>query len=66
VVELETQNLDAMLEIDSLKASRVVSNDVDCFDYSAYLADFSALRDKHASTCDELDMIRVQVAELES
>jgi hypothetical protein len=32
VAELETHNLDAKLEIDSLKASPVVSNDVDCAD----------------------------------
>jgi hypothetical protein len=30
VAELETQNLDAKLEIDSLKASPVVSDDVEC------------------------------------
>jgi hypothetical protein len=32
VAELETQNLDAKLEIYSLKASPVVSDDVDCVD----------------------------------
>jgi hypothetical protein len=32
VAELETQNLDAKLEIDSLKASPVVSDDVECAD----------------------------------
>jgi hypothetical protein len=30
VDELKTQNLDAKLEIDSLKASRVVSGEVEC------------------------------------
>jgi hypothetical protein len=34
VAELETQNLDAKLEIDSLKASHVVSDDVDYVDCS--------------------------------
>jgi hypothetical protein len=63
VAELETQNLDAKLEIDSLKASRVVSNDVDC---SVYLADLTSLKDKHASTCDELDVLRVEASELKS
>jgi Pyruvate/2-oxoacid:ferredoxin oxidoreductase delta subunit len=66
VVELETQNLDAKLEIDSLKASPVVCNDVDCVDCSVYLADLTILKDKHASTCDELDVLRVEVAELKS
>jgi chromosome segregation ATPase len=66
VAELETQNLGAKLEIDSLKASPVVSNDVDCVDCSVYLADLASLNDKHASVCDELDMLRVEVAELKS
>jgi hypothetical protein len=64
MVELETQNLDAKLEIDSLKASPVVSDDVDYVDCSMYLAGFASLKDKHASTCDELDVLRVAVAEL--
>jgi DNA repair exonuclease SbcCD ATPase subunit len=65
VAELETQNLDAKHEIDSLKASPVVSDD-DCVDCSVYLVDLISLKDKHASTCDELDVLRVEVAELKS
>jgi hypothetical protein len=49
VAELETQNLDAKLEIDSLKASPVVSDNVDCVDYFVYLANLVSLKDKHAS-----------------
>jgi hypothetical protein len=66
VAELETQNLDAKLEIDSLKASPVVSDEIDCCDCSVYLTDLTSLKDKHASTCDELDVLRVEVAELKS
>jgi hypothetical protein len=66
VAELETQNLDAKLEIDSFKASHVVSNDVYCVDCSLYLADLASLKDKHACICDELDVLRVEVAELKS
>jgi hypothetical protein len=44
----------------------VVSGDVDCVDCSVYLADLTSLNDKHASTCDELDVLRVEVAELKS
>jgi hypothetical protein len=33
-----------MLEIDSLKASLVVSNEVDCADCSIFLADLAFLR----------------------
>jgi hypothetical protein len=64
VAELETQNLDAKLEIDALKASPVVSDDVDCVACSLYLADLASLKDKHASVSDELDVLRVEVTEL--
>jgi hypothetical protein len=66
VVELETQNLDAKLEIDSLKALPMVSDEIDCCDCSVYLVDLTSLKDKHASTCDELYVLRVEVAELKS
>jgi hypothetical protein len=66
VAELETQNLDAKLEIDSLKAPPFVSNEVDYGDCSTFLADLTALKEKHASKCEELDVLRVEVAELKS
>jgi hypothetical protein len=66
VVELETQVLDGKLEIDSLKASPVVSDEVDCVDCSVFLADLTALREKHASKCEELDVLRVALTELQS
>jgi hypothetical protein len=66
VAELETQNLDAKLEIDSLKASPVVSDEIDSYDCSVYIADLTALKDKNASTCDELYELRVEVVELKS
>jgi hypothetical protein len=66
VAELETQNLDAKLEIDSLKASPVVSDDVECADCSIFLADLALFKEKHASKCEELDVLRVEVDELNS
>jgi DNA repair exonuclease SbcCD ATPase subunit len=66
VAELETQVLDGKLEIDSLKASPVVSDDVDCVVCSVFLADLSALREKHASKCEELAVLRVELSELQS
>jgi hypothetical protein len=66
VAELETQVLDSKLEIDSLKASPVVSDDVDCADCSIFLADVALFKEKHASKCEELDVLRVEVAELKS
>jgi hypothetical protein len=66
VAELETQNLDAKLEIDSLKASPVVSDEVECADCPIFLADLAMFKEKHASKCEELDLLRVEVAELKS
>jgi hypothetical protein len=66
VAELETQNLDAKLEIDSLKASPIVSDEVECADCSIFLTDLALFKEKHASKCEELDVLRVQVVELKS
>jgi sulfur relay (sulfurtransferase) complex TusBCD TusD component (DsrE family) len=66
VAELETQNLDAKLEIDSLKASPVVSDEIDCADRSIFLADLTVFKDKYASKCEELDVLKAEVAELKS
>jgi hypothetical protein len=66
VAELEAQNLDAKLEIDSLKASPVVSNEVECADCPIFLVDLALFMEKHASKCEELDVLRVEVAELKS
>jgi predicted nucleic acid-binding Zn-ribbon protein len=66
VAELETQVLDSKLEIDSLKASRVVSDEVDCADYSIFIADLAFFKENHASKCEELYVLRVEVAELKS
>jgi hypothetical protein len=66
VAELETQVLDSKLEIDSLKASFVVSDEIDCVDCSIFLVDFTDLREKYASKCEELDVLRVELAELQS
>jgi hypothetical protein len=66
VAELETQNLDAKLETDSLKASPVVSDEVECADCPIFLADLALFKEKHAFKCEELDVLRVEVVELKS
>jgi hypothetical protein len=66
VAELETQNLDAKLEIDSLMASPIVSDEVECADCLIFLADLAMFKEKHASKCEELDVLRVEAAELKS
>jgi hypothetical protein len=66
VAELETQNLDAKLEIDLLKASPVVSDEVECANCPIFLAHLVMFKEKHASKCEELDVLRVEVAELKS
>jgi hypothetical protein len=49
VAELETQNLNGKLEIVSLKASPVVSDEVECVDCPIFLADLSMFKEKQAS-----------------
>jgi hypothetical protein len=66
VAELETQVLDSKLEIDSLKASHVVSDDVECADCSIFLANLALFKENHVSKCEELHVLRVEVAELKS
>jgi phosphoribosylaminoimidazole-succinocarboxamide synthase len=66
VAELETQNLDAKLEIDSSKASPVISDEVECADCPIFLADHSMFNKKHASMCEEQDVLRVEVTELKA
>jgi hypothetical protein len=66
VAELVTQVLDSKLEIDSLKASPIVSDEIDCANCSSFLADLTDLREKYASKCEELDVLRVELAELQS
>jgi hypothetical protein len=56
VAELETQVFDSKLEFDSLKASHVVSDEIDCADCSVFLADLTDLREKYAYQCEELDV----------
>jgi hypothetical protein len=66
VAVLETQNLDAKLEMDSMKASPVVSDEVDCADCPIFLAHLALFKQNHASKCEELDVLRFEVAELKS
>jgi regulator of replication initiation timing len=66
VAELETHVLYGKLEIDSLKVSPIVSDEADCADCFVFLADLTALREKHASKCEELHVLRVELAELQS
>jgi hypothetical protein len=60
VADLETQNLDAKLEIDSLKASPIVFDEVECAHFPIFLADLALFKEKHTSKCEELDVLRVK------
>jgi hypothetical protein len=66
VAEQETENLDAKLEIDSLKGSPIASNEVECVDCPIFLADHAMFKERHASKYEELDVLRVEVVELKS
>jgi hypothetical protein len=43
----------------------VVSDQIDCC-HCSVLADITSLKDKHASTCEQLDVLRVEVVEHKS
>jgi hypothetical protein len=58
--------LDAKLEFDSLKAFPIVSDEVESADCPIFLADLAMFKEKHASKCEKLDVLRVEVAELKS
>jgi hypothetical protein len=58
--------LDAKLKIVSLKASPLVFDEVECADCPIFLADLALFKEKHASKFEELDLLRVEVAELKS
>jgi hypothetical protein len=58
--------LGAKLEIDSLKASPIVFDEVECAYCPIFLADLALFKEKHASKCEELDVFRVEVAELKA
>jgi hypothetical protein len=66
VANLETQVLDSKLEIDSLKASPIVFDETNCADCSIFHADLALFKEKHASKCDELDVLRVEMVELKA
>jgi hypothetical protein len=44
----------------------MVSDEIDSADCSVLLVDFTTLREKHASKCEERDVLRVELAELQS
>ena len=45
VTELESNLLDAKLEIDSLKAAPIVTDEIDCADCNVFLADLTTLKE---------------------
>jgi hypothetical protein len=66
--ELRASLEDARTRVAKLEtqASPVVSDEVDCADCSIFLADLALFKEEHASKCEELDVLRVEVAELKS
>ena len=66
VAELESLLVDARNEIAALKSAHVMSDEIDCCDCSVFLVDLTALKEKHASTLEELDVVRIECDELKS
>jgi hypothetical protein len=66
VVELESLLVDARAQIDSLKFAPVVTNELECTNYSTFLGEFTVLKEKYASKVEELDVLRVELDEMKS
>ena len=66
ISELESKLLDASLKISSLKATPIVTDEVECTDCDAFLYDLTELKKKYASKLEELDVHRVELEELRS
>jgi hypothetical protein len=56
----------ASLKLILLRLALWFCDEVDCADCFVFLADLTALREKHASKCEELDVITVELAEQQS
>jgi hypothetical protein len=66
VVELESLLVDARAQIDSLKSTPIVTNELKCTDCSVFLSDLTVLKEKYASKVEELDVLRVELDEMKS
>jgi hypothetical protein len=66
VVELESLLVDARAQIDSLKSTPVVTNELECTDCSTFLGELTVLKEKYASMVEELDVLRVELDEMKS
>jgi hypothetical protein len=66
VVELECLLVDARAQIDSLKSAPVVTNEPECTDCSTFLGELTVLKEKYASTVEELDVLMVELDEMKS
>ena len=58
--------LDAKLEIESLKSTPTISDEIECSDCDVFHAELKELREKYASKIDEIDRLKVELAELKS
>jgi hypothetical protein len=54
------------LKLTRLKLQLIVSDEVKSDDRPIFLPDLALFKEKHASKCEELDVLRVDVAELKS
>jgi hypothetical protein len=66
VVELESLLVEARAQIDSLKSTPVVTNELECTDCSVFLGDLTVLKEKYASKVEELDVLRIELDEMKS
>jgi hypothetical protein len=57
---------DARAQIDSLKSAPISTNEPECADCSTFLGELTVRKEKYASKVEELDVLRVELAEMKS
>jgi hypothetical protein len=66
VVELESLLVDTRAQIDSLKSAPILTNEPECTDCSTFFGELTVIKEKYASTVEDLDVLRVELAEMKS
>ena len=64
--DLESKLLDAKIEIESLKSTPTISDELVCSDCDVFHGELKELREKYASRIDEIDRLKVELVELKS
>ena len=64
IEDRESKLLDAKLEIDSLKSTPTISDEIECSKCDAWLAELKELKGKYEARTEECDLARAELVEL--